>query len=185
MILTLCGSMKFAKQTFDISKKLEDLGHKALYATDLKFFIDDEGKKDREDNFTKNEITQEVKESWAKPMLDHFALIDNSDAILVLNFEKKGIKNYIGSSSFVEMYYAWGMGKTVYLLNDIPSQKDQNYIYDDLLTFDLIVLNNNLQGIKEADLKIITQISGQEFENLTPQIKNSTSFMKKRYDNLS
>lgn len=51
---------------------------------------------------------------------EHFRKIEQSDAILVLNYEKKGIPGYIGGNTFLEMGYAFGLGKKVYLLNDIP-----------------------------------------------------------------
>lgn len=51
---------------------------------------------------------------------EHFKRIEQSDAILILNYEKKGIPGYIGGNTFLEMGYAFGLGKTVYLLNEIP-----------------------------------------------------------------
>ncbi|NCB34336.1 MAG: ABC transporter ATP-binding protein, partial [Erysipelotrichia bacterium] len=43
-----------------------------------------------------------------------------SDAILVLNFDKKGIKNYIGGNTLMEMAFAHVNNKKVFLLNAVP-----------------------------------------------------------------
>ncbi len=51
---------------------------------------------------------------------EHFRKIEQSDAILILNYEKKGIPGYIGGNTFLEMGYAFGLGKKVYLLHPVP-----------------------------------------------------------------
>ena len=51
---------------------------------------------------------------------EHFKRIEQSDAILVLNYDKKGISGYIGGNTFLEMGYAFGLGKKVYLLHPVP-----------------------------------------------------------------
>jgi len=51
---------------------------------------------------------------------EHFKKIEAADAILILNYEKKGIAGYIGGNTFLEMGYAFGLGKVVYLLHPVP-----------------------------------------------------------------
>lgn len=51
---------------------------------------------------------------------EHFRKIEQADAILILNYEKKGIAGYIGGNTFLEMGYAFGLGKKVYLLHPVP-----------------------------------------------------------------
>ena len=57
----------------------------------------------------------------------HFKKIEKSDAILVLNLDKNGTKNYIGGNSFLEMGKAFDKGIPIFLLNEIPevSYKDE------------------------------------------------------------
>jgi len=50
----------------------------------------------------------------------HYNLVKEADAILVLNEEKKGIKNYIGGNTFLEIGFAHILDKKIYLLNPIP-----------------------------------------------------------------
>ncbi len=61
---------------------------------------------------------------WAKKgaaITTHFRKIDESDCILVTNYEKKGIPNYIGGNTFLEIGYAYGTGKKVFILNEMPA----------------------------------------------------------------
>lgn len=51
---------------------------------------------------------------------EHFKKIEAADAILILNYEKKGVPGYIGGNTFLEMGYAFGLGKLVYLLYPVP-----------------------------------------------------------------
>lgn len=54
----------------------------------------------------------------------HLDKIKKSDAILVVNEAKKGIDNYVGANSFLEMGFAFAFNKKIYLLNDLPDTQD-------------------------------------------------------------
>jgi uncharacterized membrane protein (UPF0127 family) len=43
-----------------------------------------------------------------------------SDAVLVLNYDRKGIKNYIGGNTLMEIGFAHVLNKKIYLMNPIP-----------------------------------------------------------------
>jgi non-canonical (house-cleaning) NTP pyrophosphatase len=51
---------------------------------------------------------------------EHFAKIDTSDAILVINEDKNGIVNYIGGNTLIEIAYAYAQGLEIFILNPIP-----------------------------------------------------------------
>ena len=74
----------------------------------------------------------------------HYNEIKESDAVLVLNFDKNGIHNYIGANTFLEIGYAHVLNKKIYLLNDMP---DQTYIKDELEAMEPIILNGDLTKI--------------------------------------
>ena len=46
--------------------------------------------------------------------------VEKCDSLLILNFDHRGIKNYIGGNSFLEMVIAFYLHKNCYLLNNIP-----------------------------------------------------------------
>ncbi len=73
--------------------------------------------------------------------------IGEVDAILVLNYSKvkDGIEydNYIGASTFLEMYEAFMQEKKIYMMNDYPN----NMLLDEIKGFDPIVINGNINEV--------------------------------------
>lgn len=53
---------------------------------------------------------------------NHFNRIAQSEAILVLNYPKKGIDGYIGSNTLMEIGVAFHLGKTIYILHELAEQ---------------------------------------------------------------
>lgn len=70
--------------------------------------------------------------------------IETMDAVLTLNFDKNGKRNYIGGATFIEIYEAFRKDKKIYLYNDIP----EGMLYDEISGFSPIVINGNLELIK-------------------------------------
>ena len=70
--------------------------------------------------------------------------IEKMDAVLTLNFDKNGKKNYIGGATFLELYEAFMQNKKIYLYNDIP----EGMLYDEISGFSPIVINGDLSLIK-------------------------------------
>ena len=71
-------------------------------------------------------------------------IIKKMDAVLVLNYDKNGNKNYIGVATFLEMYEAFMNDKKIYLYNDIP----EGMLYDEIEGFSPVILHGNLDLIK-------------------------------------
>lgn len=74
-------------------------------------------------------------------------VISDVDAVLVLNYEKNGIKNYIGGATFLEMYDAFKLEKQIYMMNDIP----EGLLKDEIIGFKPIIINKDLSKIKEGE----------------------------------
>lgn len=70
--------------------------------------------------------------------------IKNMDAVLVLNFSKNGTENYIGGSTFLEMYEAFRNNKKIYLYNDIP----EGILKDEIDGFSPVIIHGNLEDVK-------------------------------------
>lgn len=70
--------------------------------------------------------------------------IEEMDAVLTLNFDKNGKKNYIGGSTFLELYEAFMKEKKIYLYNDIP----EGMLYDEISGFAPIIINGDLSLVK-------------------------------------
>ena len=55
-------------------------------------------------------------------IIDHFKKIEWGDAILVANFEKRGIEGYIGGNTLIEIGLAFYLKKPIYILNPVSSE---------------------------------------------------------------
>jgi hypothetical protein len=53
-------------------------------------------------------------------MKNHFVKVERADAVLVLNYDKNNIPNYIWPNTFLEIGLAFHLDKKIYLLNPIP-----------------------------------------------------------------
>lgn len=71
-------------------------------------------------------------------------MIKESEAILVTNYDKKGVTGYIGGNVFLEMGFAHVLDKKIFLLNEVP---DVSYV-DEIRAMQPMVINNDLSLIK-------------------------------------
>lgn len=144
MKITICSSIEFTYKIKEIAEKLEKSGQEIEIPMTAKKILDgeltmEEFKKEKESNggASFRKIQYDV-------IKKYFEIIKNSNAILVLNLEKNGIKNYIGGNTFLEMGFAHVLGKKIFLLNPIP----QISYSDEILAMQPIILNGDLSGIK-------------------------------------
>ncbi len=134
-ILIIC-SKAFYKDIAPIKEKLEKEGHEislpnSYYHPEAEQESWDLGEKEH----------SEFKARMFKQSAD---TIKKMDAVLTLNFEKKGIPNYIGGATFLELYEAFVNHKKIYLYHPIP----EGMLYDEIQGFAPIVINENLDLIK-------------------------------------
>ncbi len=67
----------------------------------------------------------EQRETKNKFINKHLDKIKESHAILVANYDKKGIEGYIGANTFIEMAFAYALNKKIYILKSIPDQDNK------------------------------------------------------------
>lgn len=149
MMITICSSVEFTPKIIEIKNFFEQQGHqvnipyvtKKVIAKEicLQDFLAD---KDKYGDilFRNSQPIDFIKTYW-----DY---IKNSDAILVLNLEKKGIKNYIGGNTLMEMGFAYGQGKKIYLYNSLPQKSERIHYLDEIIDMKPIVINGDLSKIK-------------------------------------
>jgi len=77
-----------------------------------------------------------IREFW-KPMQD-------ADALLVANFDKHGIENYIGGNAFLEMGFAHVLDQKIFLLNPIPRMP---YYETEIIAMQPVVIDGDLSKI--------------------------------------
>lgn len=141
MKITLCGSIKFAKELVEIYHELEKLGHQPMMHPQMFGLVDGTAEQlvDMENNIESSEIKR--KYNYIK-WWDN--CIKSGDAILVCNYDKNGIKNYIGGNTLMEIGFAHVNDKKVFLLNPIP--EDVSYT-DEIKAMADVILNGDLSKI--------------------------------------
>lgn len=81
---------------------------------------------------------------WKAGMIKHSEeVIKNVDAVLVLNFDKNGQKNYIGGATFLEIYDAFRLRKKIFFMNPIP----EGMLKDELIGFSPVIIYGDLKEI--------------------------------------
>lgn len=137
MKIAICTSMVFTEKMLKIKKKLEKLGHKVFISGFADSYV---GKKEEEieklklhHKFAKDAI----REFWEK--------IKKSNAVLVLNYDRKGIKNYIGGNTLMEIGFAHVLNKRIYLMNPIP---EIEFYKSEIQAVKPIVINGDFSRIK-------------------------------------
>ena len=141
MKITICGSTFFAEEMLKIKDKLSSSGHEVFIpqsVIDFKINGPESAIKMRED---RGKYISKLKPHYTK---HHFNLIENSDAILVVNSKKNGIENYIGGATFAEIMLAFHFGKKIFFLNPIPKDEKMSFVIDELETVKPIILNGDL-----------------------------------------
>lgn len=137
MIITICGSMQFHKKMADVRDQLSARGFTVYVPGELDNIYKNESYMDTDEE----RITAKIEYDFIR---EHFRKIEQSDAILILNYEKKGIPGYIGGNTFLEMGYAFGLGKKVYLLYEVP---DMDY-KTEMHAIQPVVLDGDLSRIR-------------------------------------
>ncbi len=144
MTITICVSLDFTPEILGIKEKLEEMGHEVHIPPTSQAILRgevnlDDIRREKEDGtFASRSIKDDaIRRYWR--------VIKDSDALLVANYDKKGIKNYIGGNALMEMGFAHVLEKPLYLLNGIP---DMGYT-DEIKAMQPVVLNGDLSKIKK------------------------------------
>lgn len=94
----------------------------------------------------------------------------NIDGVLVLNFDKGTLKNYIGGATFLEMYDALRLEKDIYMWNPIP----KSILTDEIEGFSPTIINGDLNKIPTINkiqkdiLRYITKMD-KEYGQMVPK----------------
>ena len=138
-VLIVC-STAFYNRIDKIKEELERLGHQVTTPN----HYDEPDFNDDAYNMTDEEYLEFFKSCYYESR----EKVSKVDAILVLNYSKekngKILENYIGASTFLEMYEAFMNGKKIYMINGYPD----NMLLDEIKGFNPVIINEDLTIIK-------------------------------------
>jgi len=129
--------MQFTEKMLEVSDQLKKIGHNA-FVTDLHVAL--VGKSDEEKEkiklHQKNNMDA-IREFWRE--------MQGADAVFVLNYDKKGIKNYIGGNTLMEMGFAHVLNQKIFLLNPIP---EIEFYKTEIEAMKPVIINGDFTKIK-------------------------------------
>lgn len=143
MKIYVLGSNSFIEEMVQCKNKLCKLGHEGWIHPDYEAHVNGSKKQVVEALSTGEHAKWKMDNDYIK---QHYKHILESDAVLVVNLEKKGIKNYIGGNCLMEMGMAYVNNKKIFLLNDIP--QDLPYL-DEIIAVRPIALEGSLENVSE------------------------------------
>ncbi len=140
--VTLCSSADFYKRAVEIQGELETHGISTLLPATAEIM-----KKNGDFEVSHYKTWFSNANDYSKKtalMNGHFAEIEKSDAILVINEKKRGIPNYIGGNVLMEMTIAFYLKKPIFILNNIP--KESAYL-EEIIGLNPIVLGGDTEKL--------------------------------------
>lgn len=138
--IVICSSANFYEQVVAAESQLIKLGFDVVIpktARAMKEAGDYTVSKtwyDNADDYTKK----------ADLMRTHFQEIERGDIVLIANYEKHGVANYIGPNVLMEMGIAFYFNKPIYILNELP---DNSPFEEELKGFLPTILHGKLDQI--------------------------------------
>lgn len=143
MKITICASLDFADEIKRVAQELRSYGHEVMIPETARKIINGEVTLDQiKQEKASGEIVQRTIRQDS--LRYYYGVIQTADAILVLNLEKRGIPNYIGGNTFLEIGFAHVLNKKIFLMNPIP---EIEYYKFEIEATQPIILNGDLSRI--------------------------------------
>lgn len=136
MRIVIGGSMQFMDQMVAVRQQLQQAGHAAFVSKGEDKLV---GQTDEVKEQIK--LQQKFHENAIREFWD---LMEGSDAILILNYDKNGVKNYVGGNALLDMGIAFYLKQKIFLLNPIP---DIPYYRTEIEAMEPVILNGDLAKI--------------------------------------
>ena len=119
MKITICGSITFYDKRLEMKKQLEQLNHQ------VKLPPEENANLSSVKEYYARRKNETNKDNWIwdkkeKAMKLHFQKVEWGNAVIILNYNKNNISNYIGTNTLLEMGLAFHLNKKIFLLNNIP-----------------------------------------------------------------
>lgn len=137
MKIGIAASMQFSKKLVEIKNKLKEQGHETFASEFAESMMGKTDEEKEEMKLHQKYNLDAIRKFWNK--------MQDADALLVLNYDKNGIKNYMGGNTLMEIGFAHVLNQKILLLNPIP---DIPYYKTEIKAVKPIILNGDLSLIK-------------------------------------
>ncbi len=137
MKIGVIGSMQYTEKMIEVRDELIKRGHDAFVTTLSDPFI---GKSDEEKEAIKihqKNNMDAIREFWR--------LMQGADAVLVMNLDKHGVKNYIGGNTLMEIGFAHVLDQKIFLYNPIP---EIPFYKSEIEAVNPVIINGDFAKIK-------------------------------------
>lgn len=149
--LVICGSMLFFEEMIKCQQQLRDWGIEAIVPKEENETV----RLYNEEQFI--DFKRKVSRTYLKKIRDKDTM-----GVLIYNAEKRGINNYIGANTLVELAMAFTWNRKIFLLNDIYLP-----LKEELQAWDCICLNGNLHKLKDEFFKNNTRVDEPTYSQLS------------------
>jgi len=137
MRIGIIGSMQFTEKMLEVRDKLIEKGHDAFITKLHKALVGKTNEEKERIKLHQKYNMDAIREFWRD--------MQGSDAVLVLNFDKNGIKHYIGGNTLMEIGFAHVLNQKIFLWNPIP---EIPYYKTEIEAVKPIIINGDLSKIK-------------------------------------
>jgi hypothetical protein len=141
-IIAICASVSFYKEVIQAKNTLMKMGLRVL-VPDLA------NRMEQENNYEFMKYAEEFDSSnptLKKGFIDaHFAKIEESDAVLILNYPKHNVDGYVGPNTLMEITAAYLNKKKIFLLNKPSTQLPA---FGEIMALQPVVLDSDLTKVK-------------------------------------
>jgi len=129
--------MQFTEKMLEVRDKLIEKGHDAFITKLHKALVGKTNEEKERIKLHQKYNMDAIREFWRD--------MQGSDAVLVLNFDKNGIKHYIGGNTLMEIGFAHVLNQKIFLWNPIP---EIPYYKTEIEAVKPIIINGDLSKIK-------------------------------------
>lgn len=140
MKIMISGSMAFAKEMLAAKKKLEQMGHEVGLPFETEIHLDNPAFVDDLSGNLQYCIDNDV-------IHQSFDFIEKADAILVVNYPRKGIEGYIGTSTLMEIAIAYHFHKKIFLMFPVPHFNEVRWAHE-IAIMQPTIINGDLSKVK-------------------------------------
>lgn len=128
--------MQFTNKMLEARSKLQELGHDPFITDSHKAMIGKTDNKIEKIKLHQKYNLDAIRKFWK--------MMQGADAVLVLNLDKNGIKNYVGGNTLMEIGFAHVLNQKFFMLNPIP---EMPYCKTEIEAVKPIIINGDFNKI--------------------------------------